>query len=307
MRRAETHSLGCTKMWLSALSSALIACAVLSHASDKVEEARASVNDTCRRRVIKPIFYLHVPKCGSSIATMLVQYACPTVPKDVHVKEPLFFSKRYPRHDYCPGGFARFNSGHHPVPKDEAIKHSGRLVTMLRRPRDRIVSGFLHDFHDCKDTPVPIKREGLGPPTDNSHVYQQLFQNKQNLSNALVQYFDCVEGCSVKQLTGRNCGSLPRPAANDINRAAKMLNNFGFIGITEEWEKTVDLWSKMFGGEYNRDALLHNSRPSKYSEYTNILQNLYGELGLHDLGDGIIYEQALSWFNRKVHEYQRCS
>jgi hypothetical protein len=183
---------------------------------------------------IKPIFYVHVPKCGGSIATLLAHYGCTEIPYDLVVREPSKFALRYPPHWHCKGGFARFETGHDPVSEIEFAAHKGHTVVILREPRQRLVSGFLHDFHDC---PRLQERFSCRPRESSPScypVFNRLFNADPSTLRALFfDYARCVEGCAVSMLTGTACGNRA-PDSPPLDAAAKIavqsLDSFGFCG-----------------------------------------------------------------------------
>lgn len=251
----------------------------------------------CSALDVRPIVYVHIPKCGSSFATLLVQYSCPDYPKNLTVQEPTFFIQENDVDRLCPGAFARFESGHAPLKPEEAVRTSGHTVTVLRNAQERIASGFLHHFHDCTE----MENEYFNGK-DATQVYSELFRDQDALDSALRRYFACVEGCATRMLIGLACGG-PRPLSGDeMLQAATTLRHFGFVGLTEDWDRTVRLWKAMFGGSYG-DAVLTNNRPSKHAVFKNSLRSRIEQLGLHDTADSFIYDIARQWFHEKNQQY----
>lgn len=265
------------------------------------------------------IFYLHIPKCGSSFATLLVQYACPSLPKNLTVAEPSYF--QYPVGiklnftEYCSNAFSRFESGHAPLPDRIALFQAGKefweennIVTFLRHPNERIPSGFLHNFHDCMVDELALKYAWLFPREQvlaqdaSSPDYARLFHesNRENLTDIFTYYWRCVEGCASRMVLGYPCGNnFSRPKVTFtpslFRSVAWRLDRFAFIGLTERWEESTFLWRSVYGGNYS-ELILENTRPSERSEYKSILRELVNDLGLVDEADSRLYVSAEARF-----------
>ena len=103
---------------------------------------------------ISGFFWLHIPKCGSSFATTLAHFAAPSLPANVTVIEPgdAAFRGTY---GSMLTNIGRFDSGHAPLTAADALRFSGKVVLLLRRPLDRAVSGYHHKLHDCVNKRSP--------------------------------------------------------------------------------------------------------------------------------------------------------
>jgi hypothetical protein len=245
-------------------------------------------NDNNREiQTINPIYYLHVPKAGSSFATTLVHHACDDViPENVAVQEPGEFMENW--NATCNRSrFMRFATGHEPlhVSDDEELKH---VVVMVRRPQQRVLSGYYHDLHDCWN--MRWKYNCRGADDDVSDRFRcdgdiETIDGRFKRDPATispVEYATCVENCTANMLTGRFCGD-PGPA--DVDQAVKLIDKLGFVGLTDEWTLSVCLWHRKFGGrivpaefmnlrpgvvsaskagdvKYDEEALLGKWRPS---------------------------------------------
>jgi hypothetical protein len=92
---------------------------------------------------IRPIYYVHVPKTGSSIATAIVGYACPGIPfeGDLAVQEPGTFMDDFREEilsGACEGGLSRFMTGHLPLEPHVRERSPQNVVMMMRDPYERV-------------------------------------------------------------------------------------------------------------------------------------------------------------------------
>ncbi|CAM9517467.1 unnamed protein product, partial [Phaeothamnion confervicola] len=254
-------------------------------------------------------YYLHIPKCGSSFATTLVQFACPQLfskgkmEGSEMVMEPTNFMKDFPLSEWCPGGFDTFHSGHCGAPTEVVADRPGNIAMMVRDPVERLVSGFLHNFHDCPEmhSLYSVDPDGLPWYSVPSGPWEG---NSAELDHMLFQYGTCVEGCTVKQINGREClmDSSRRPLEEEIELALNVVAKIGFIGITGRWEESVSLWRRMFGGNYS-SAVLGNTRPSNQGDLRRRLSQRLRESGWRDYADDAFFAAAERVFNERMQLY----
>jgi hypothetical protein len=165
-----------------------------------------------RHKELHNIFYLHTPKCGSSFATVLVQYACPSFPRNRTVSGPSLLEfppgEKMNYTKFCNERFKRFQSGHAPLPRlGPMFTKENDIVTFVRNPMERIVSGFLHNFHDCNMSAMAVEFPWI--VTANAPNYTALFSDEyvDDLSTVYSFYWNCVEGCASRMILGENCGN----------------------------------------------------------------------------------------------------
>lgn len=257
------------------------------------QEKLLSLTPTERLEAIKPISWLHVPKSGSSFANFLIDLPgnCPGVPLDVVIDEKTFGGNQQPgefRKDQQLGKFRKqydplgkgcndvtsgisvhdaskatgpavrkktfLKWGNHQglgwtlladprmragtasaVWKGRYWHHFGHTMTMLRDPVQRIISGYYHNFHSWFDF---------------SH----------NPAN-ITEYAEKLKGCAVKLIVraGDNevCGG-PRVSPKEFELARMRLREFVFVGLTDEWELSMCLGHKMFGGACRGSDFVHS-------------------------------------------------
>jgi len=188
------------------------------------------------------------------------------------------FSKRYPPSIWCPHSFARFESGHAPVPGWTEYEH---VVSMFRDPKRRLVSGYFHNYHDC-----PSLRSKFYCPGENlkcPHLFRTPFWRQQQ---RLREYHGCVSGCQAHMLAGNGCGIHGTPRfvndKEDKEKAIEAVKRLGFVGLTEEWPMSVCLFHAKFGGECYK-ASFKNVRPGKMKHrYDVFLDFVKWNMGIDD-------------------------
>ena len=220
-------------------------------------KARADVPYTDALSEVVPLRWLHIPKCGSSFQTTLEHVLAPDLPPDVTILEANHFLRDYGElvNKSRVAGTLGFQSGHVPLAPDE----TGRVVVMMREPRDRVVSGFHHNLHDC----------GWMQKEHDCADQRGVCRNA-----SFARYAACVRGCSMRMLTGSFCGletdgtrvagsrAARRSAEPTVGDAIAVLSKrTGFIGLTGYWSETVCLFHARFGGPCLA-AEFANLRPS---------------------------------------------
>lgn len=280
-----------------------------------VEKSSLSLIERPRSRNLENIFYLHVPKCGSSVANVLFQYGCPSFPRNESTIGPWSLLGLFNLtengdqiwiREHCGNAFTRFASGHSPLPgdTDEAFWENNNVVSFLRDPMERIISGFLHNFHTCGDYQLMNLPFLVNYRTESGQLnFTSLFsdQNRADLQEAYRVYWNCVRGCATKMILGSTCGdnysdNSTLDSVHAIPESVNRLLKFAFVGLTDEWERSVQLWRSLFGGNFS-DVVYLNTRPSQHSEYKYILRSITQEMGLVDIHDATLFDVAKTKFD----------
>jgi len=156
-------------------------------------------------------------------------------------------------------------------------KHDkGHLLTMLRQPEQRIISGYHHGQHDFTGKEV-----------------------------SLPEYAEHVGGCAVRMLTrsGFPCGSKEgtMPSDEDVALAQQRLKEgFAFVGLVEKWDLSVCLLHTMFGGECLAEEF-ENLRPGQ--DRNSSLYDVAPLEGYVDKYDGALYQTASEIFESNLKTY----
>jgi hypothetical protein len=135
----------------------------------------------CTKMGAAPLWWMHVPKSGSSFLNVVFRAGCPNgglSPKPV--KEASWLHKRI-RNQGCSQNFSHFQSGHQPLSPATTPRS---FVTLFREPLSRALSGFYHNYHDCGDLQ---KNTGVaGEATYRASVYEPTNRTK------LLYYARCT-------------------------------------------------------------------------------------------------------------------
>lgn len=262
-----------------------------------------------------PLVWLHVPKTGSSFATTLAHFGCPKIPADVKVKEVTWknpfnksdiampFSQQYAITSWCPNAFARFESGHAPVPPWAQLEH---VVTMFRDPKYRLVSGYFHNYHDC-----PHLRKRFFCPGENLNCNYLFRTPMWRQMERLGEYHKCTSNCQAQMLTGNNCGVTPggkkRPSEKDLEPLAlAAVDRMGFVGLTEQWPLSVCLFHARFGGTCYKASFNNVRKGRSTHRYDIFLPIVKWSLGV----DRKLYTKATTRFWKEIQDYnvthERC-
>jgi len=170
-------------------------------------------------------------------------------------------------------------------------------AVMVRDPLQRILSGYFAEpeLHDCprlqaqynctkKRCDGDVERDGR--LTTNPSVIPP------------TEYAECVKDCSTNMLTGRSCDSASPP---NVSLAIATLREFGFVGLTGEWELSVCLWHAKFGGQ-PLAAELYNVRPGvKASHRGYDVKGLLGKW--RPSSDARVYTAAKEHFRAELERH----
>jgi len=240
-----------------------------------------------------PLGWIHIPKCGSSMANIMIHTpgVCRGLPPGVVINQTRYpgmngygwgmlaaFKEEFPLDEVCPGSFSKWGQ-HEGVGDRYKGQYKGHGIIMLRDPEARLVSSYNNGNHDW-------------PP---SMRYRR--------PESLDEYADFVQGCTVKMLarTGsyETCGEKPSPSESEVGTAIRMLNGIPFVGITEEWDLSVCLFRKLFGGQcYGSDFF--NTRPEIIQEFNATIADLRGWTDSHDRR---LYEAGKKLFHARLREH----
>ena len=170
--------------------------------------------------------YLHIPKCGSTFATILVRLGCGVV-------------SQKPR--LSPGRCLRYRPGHSPL--NIAVRQ--KVVTMMREPSMRTVSGFMHILHDAGELQKKYNISQTNPQDSkrwHSILREMNNQQRKGVFNEYVEYTRC---CMINMINGIRCGKSKECSSTE--QALARMHDFHFIGIQEMWKTSIQLFAKMHG------------------------------------------------------------
>lgn len=237
-------------------------------------------------RAAEPLKFLHIPKCGTSFLNAIIHTPslCPDVDWRYEVNSD-YLSNSFEKDFWhaCPQvcNQSRFEcnsaSQTHEGIGSSYSSYKGHLITMMRQPEQRILSAY----HDAR------------------------FDRGASRFSNVSAYALRVAGLVTCQLMGEKsvdplpqCGELRK--ADALAAAQRLREGFVFVGIMEEWEMSMCLFHKIFGGHcWHSD--FENSRPTDPDDMSPY--NVSELEGVRDELDGLVYEEAKRIFREQLVAY----
>lgn len=237
-------------------------------------------------RAAEPLKFLHIPKCGTSFLNAIVHTPslCPEVDWRYQVNSD-YLSHSFEKDFWhaCPQvcNQSRFQCNSaaqtHEGIGSSYSSYKGHLITMMRQPEQRILSAYHDERFDHGASRYP-----------NASAYAER-----------------VAGLVTCQLTGAKsvdplpqCGELQK--ADALEAAKRLREGFVFVGIMEEWDMSMCLFHKIFGGHcWHSD--FENSRPTDPDDTGPY--NVSELEGFRDELDGLVYEEAKRIFREQLVAY----
>ena len=240
---------------------------------------------------------MHVPKCGSTFASAIAEAHCPwLVPAPRGAIEPPDILRGDRR---CAAKMTRFAKDHDGVvPRPDIL---AKTVTILRNPEERLVSGFLHNFHDCE----PIRkrqRAELEEPTQGSEWWLKHAKNP----TLVKDYALCTQGMVTLMLNNvlKRINPYSKPTHVEAQLAVQRVDQLAFVGIHERWPQSICLYRAMFGGDNMSDVPFGAQRTAaQHSTVKDTLRQTIRDIGWYDHDDWNVYRAALKRFQRDVDKY----
>jgi hypothetical protein len=249
-----------------------------------------------KRRDLKNLRWLHFPKTGTSFWSTIFSYACRkkgrvdmdvspfwrapgcTSCYDFAVKE------RYPAKEYCAAdAFSSLETQHRPLGHSKPEN----TVTFFRDPTERLLSAAINQHVS-----------GFSQPR-----YHDLLQKcYQPLDPKCFVKYPGVKGCQARMLTGGTCAddgaAAGRPFPVNVPAAVALVQRLGFVGLTDEWNDSVCLFHKMYGGKVTQ-AEFKNFHPSHREK---------PDVEVQDEVDAPVYAAAKRRFQELLKQYgaQQC-
>ncbi|OLQ00578.1 hypothetical protein AK812_SmicGene16759 [Symbiodinium microadriaticum] len=265
----------------------------------------------------QPLEWVHFPKTGSSFVNTIAHLAgtCPSLGKHAINEDTVgggacwlsrWFEERCPQECHADRYVCQQSSLPH-VPIAIYSARRGHLVGMFRNPDQRILSAY----HDEANN---FAAEDYGNfLIDTSH--HEIQQNGGNCTGSVVRglpkrplldFARTWKGGVTYQLTADNQTMTalhprrPRVTRRDATEAARRVHDgFAFVGITEEWDLSICLFHKMFGGACNAFEF-EDTRPSYDGKSADQDYDTAQLQGWHDDIDEVVYAAALEVFRRNL-------
>jgi len=265
------------------------------HNGHNGSNSTTSTTSTTPPRILDRLYWLHIPKCGSSFATTLYHYACPLLPRDAmpvakhpgqHGTGSGGFAWAFPWKDYCEMGPTKWIGqifGH------KALKHEIHVpitVTFVRDPRRRLYSAYHYNMH--ADGMIPEDRT-------------LMLRTVKSLKDYAA--FPGIAGCQTKMFAGFSCAYNITITPAIRAKALERLRKVAFVGDTDDWPNSICLFHSMFGGEINNHSF-YNVRPSNHHSKGFDKDAALKELAPEsDPDDWQFYLAAKAEIRRRQHKY----
>jgi len=236
------------------------------------------------------IVWLHIPKCGTSFLNTLYHYACAGIPPSAsvgtnvdpeHQEEDLTVT--YPMARHCPDGFIRFGifvRGHDPLYDNTKIEN---VVAMFREPFDRLVSGFNYNRHMDGKSGKEMKMIENAVKGKSRETQLEIY----------IRLGDLL-GCQTKMVVGHRCATNYTLTQADLEKAKQRVDRMKFVGITNQWTRSICLFHRMLGGQIY-DVEFQNQRAGHYNreEFHRV----------KDIFDDELFRHVNKLVNRRFVEY----
>ena len=260
------------------------------HVCSKFTSMPELVNQT--ERLLKP-FYLHVPKCGSTFAAVITEVHCPWVKLEPPVLRP-------PSDKQCKKATTRFMGGHSGLVE----RHTSSGVTILRDPVERVVSGFMHNFHWCPHIGKRYLGDGFSFARPAIHS-REFWKDKVGNLTLVREYAECTRGMATLMLNGLDRRTQPfrRPTASETRHAVQTILSFAFVGLQEEWDETVCLYRAMFGGHNMSSLPFASARKSPLPGLKGQVRESLRAIDWLDEDEWLVYDAARNRFKQDKKRY----
>ena len=175
------------------------------------------------------LYWLHIPKCGSTFANTVVHALCDGVPPNASEQKYLGKTPNFIKGRSCPRLAVPVRDGwgrHDDLSASLLAKvgGAGRVVALLREPRARAEAAWNHvNVHG-----VPSPK---GPPAGDAR-----------------QFAEATAGCAARTLAGRGTCLTPGRGDDKARDAAiARLRELAFVGVVERWAESICLFHLQFG------------------------------------------------------------
>mmetsp|Transcript_18462 Transcript_18462/g.34595 ORF Transcript_18462/g.34595 Transcript_18462/m.34595 type:complete len:325 (-) Transcript_18462:17-991(-) len=260
-----------------------------------------------RLHTAEPLNWIHFPKCGSSLLNTIIHMPgfCPVldnVTMSAEIQGVCFLNAWLPQgcQQQCNTDYFLCARPHHPV--GNYSKQRGHLVGMFRDPDQRILSGY----HDELPFAAPTTNADYTKTIVEGICDPEALARAMSLPKRPIQEFaESWKGGMTFQLL-----APPDAQSNNPNRtkmtqedaaeaARRVTEGFAFVGITEEWDLSICLFHKTFGGTC-RASDFTNTRPTFPGKSANTSYDTSELMGWHDDIDENVYAAALGVFHKNL-------
>ena len=197
-----------------------------------LDQARASLKcdkGGAAKAAPTKLYWLHIPKCGSTFANTVVHALCDGVPANASEQKYLGKTPNFIKGRSCPrlAVPVRDDWGRHDDLSAGLLAKVGgadRVVALLREPQARAEAAWNH-----------VNIRGVLSP-------------KGPRANNARQFAEATAGCMARTLAGRGtCSEKGRANEKTRDAAIARLRDLAFVGIVERWAESICLLHLQFG------------------------------------------------------------
>lgn len=250
------------------------------------------------------MFWLHIPKCGTSFLNVVVHLpgACDAltgVPIDAenfgecfesnfNTLEPVLChskSLHFPSYDWLPNLLHGVKTWTHSSLYDDLyVAHRGHFVALFRQPEQRLLSQWFDQEDNFRAVPFISRCDRNKTPE-----YEM----------SMSEFQQTWAGAATAQLSGAPQNASALTEAHVEKALVRLREGFAFVGLEEEWALSVCLFHMMFGGPC-LPLDFENTRPGATQHKAYDLAPLNGWRDVHD---GRVYDEAQRIFQEKLADF----
>eukprot|EP00435_Cladocopium_sp_Y103_P070600 s76_g35.t1 len=250
-----------------------------------------------RRMKASPMFWLHIPKCGTSFYNALVHLpgSCPGWPENLSMNDG-WFGKCFEAaaRAMCPVWCdqARVHCNRNPrnthqfLDEEMYQTYKGKFVALFRQPEQRLLSAW-YDHADI------FRADPFITACDENRTPERLM--------FMEEFKRVYSGWETKQLAGTNV-SLNATQADVSMALERLREGFAFVGLQEEWSLSICLLHAKFGGPCRKIEFL-DTRPD--NRITNVTSTYDTAIlnGWVDETDRPVYAEAVKMFKADLKKF----
>jgi len=241
------------------------------------------------------IWFYHCAKAGTSFQQTLFKYACPRLPANTDNNSEItknLLKSNVSNHILFDPVYCDMQVINPDYEFEYQDKFAGMAAGMIRDPVRRALSGYFFRLH------VGIGGEKGEDPGSAGEPSPKMLEEITHSPTPFLTYANWtrIKGCQVRMLIGRGCGENYTPTTADVAKAVwVMKKEFLFVGITDDWAKSIFLFHGLFGGIPTKSEFYDMRRTNKDTEQeASCMQEV---AAWHDPYDGPLFKEASELVN----------
>ena len=261
---------------------------------DFLQRALEMDSPAIRRWKASPMFWLHIPKCGTSFYNTVLHMpgACPGLGANVSIDDEQFgkcfeVGIRTKCFTWCNQALVHCDfppQNTHKYLVDEMYdEFKGHFVALFRQPEQRLLSAW-YDDEDVFRAEPQISRCAVNRTAERYLTMEEFIEKMKNRE--------------TKQVVGKkNVTEADVPVAKQ-----RLREGFAFVGLQEEWPLSICLFHAKFGGPCRRVEFL-DTRPNDHSSQQSSDYDVSVLNGWIDKVDRPVYAEAVRIFHEDLVKY----